>query len=267
VRAEEFEGAIEGGGVFEAQVDEEDILPRATVDRARLDLGEVEAGPTEGFERAEEGAGTMLQREGDAKFVSAGRSFGGRAYEGQEAGVVVGMVLDARDEDLCAVLSGGKGWGDAGRVAQTRGHEVLDAAGGVVERDGGDVRVGTEPVAALRERDGVREDLPDVRERDAGGGDDIVTDTEQALAGGDEVVGEEQVEVLGDRAVEAVLDGENGEVDGAGLDSFACLGGQGAGNDFEVETGVLRGHRGERGDVRIGAELALDRDLRCSFWL
>jgi len=51
-----------------------------------------------------------------------GRGLGGCALEGQEAGVVVGMVLNAGNQDLCAVLSGSERGGDAGGVAQTGGY-------------------------------------------------------------------------------------------------------------------------------------------------
>lgn len=71
--------------------------------------------------------------------------------------------------------------------------------------------------------------------------------------------------MFGDGAVEAVLNGQDAEVDRTGLDGFAGLGGEGAGSDFSGEARVLCGHGIERGDVRVGAEFALDGDLRCRF--
>ena len=119
---------------------------------------------------------------------------------------------------------------------------------------------------ALREGDGVGEDLADVGKLDPRGSNDVVPDAEEGFAGDDQIVREQQVKVLGDRPVEAVFDGQDAELDGAGLDGFAGLCGEGAGHDFEREPRVLHGHGVQGGNMRVGTELALNRDLRCSFW-
>ena len=183
------EGSVDGGGVLEAEVDEEDVLPGASVDGAGLYFGQIEPGGGEGGEGAEEGSGAVVKREGDAEFVGGDGSRGRGGDEGQKAGVIVGMVLNPGDKDMGVILSSGQCGGDTGGVAKVLLHDVLDAAGGVVERDGGDAGMGAEPASALRERDWVGEDLADVGERDAGGGNDVVPDAEEEFAGDDEIVG------------------------------------------------------------------------------
>ena len=71
--------------------------------------------------------------------------------------------------------------------------------------------------------------------------------------------------MFGDGAVQAVFNGEDSEVDGARLDSFAGLGGERAGHDFDGYTGVLRDHCVDGGDVGVGTQFALDRHLGCRF--
>jgi len=242
MRAQEFERTVECNGVFKAEVDKEDVLPWAALHWAGFNLGEVEAGGAECLQRAEECAGAVLEREGDAELVGVGRCRCGGGHKGEEAGEVVGMVLNTRDEHFGTVLGGRESRGDPGGIAQTFGHQVFNAAGGVVERNRRDVGVGSQPAAALRESDRVRENLADVCELDARGGDDVVTDAKERFPGGDQIVRQEQIKVLGDRAVEAVLDGQHAEVDHAGLHGFTGLGGEGAGHDIDGQTGVLGSH-------------------------
>jgi len=52
-----------------------------------------------------------------------------------------------------------------------------------------------------------------------------------------------------------------------GLDGFTGLGSEGAGDNLDGKLGMLGGHGVECGDVRVRAEFALNRDLRCSFWI
>ena len=65
------------------------------MDRAGLDLGEVEASGAEGFERTEEGARAVLERERNAELVGIDWRGCRGGNQGEEAGVVVGMVFDA----------------------------------------------------------------------------------------------------------------------------------------------------------------------------
>ena len=170
------------------------------------------------------------------------------------------MIFDVGDENVGSILLGGEARGDAGAVARAALHDVLDASGGVVEGDGLDVGMGAQPAAALREGDGVGQDPGDVGERDAGLGDDVMLDGKQRLARDAGVVLEQEVVVLEDTAVKAVLDGQDGERGGACFEAIEDVGGEGAGEDL---AGCLVEHE-QRGHVAVGAEFALDGDAGCA---
>ena len=87
------EGHVQAGGFFEAKIDEEDVLPGTAGDGARVDAGEIQIGVAEGGQRVEEGAGPMLERKGEAKFVGAGDGRHGSAFEYEEAGVIFRIQL------------------------------------------------------------------------------------------------------------------------------------------------------------------------------
>ena len=275
---EAVEGGLGLGGGGEAEFDEEDVLPGMAGDGAGFDAGEIDAGGGQVSEGGDERAGAVLQAEGYAELVGGVRGGGvfvgaewgvGDAAEEMEAGVVFGVVFDVGGEDVRVVGGGGERGGDGGGVAEGLGFvaegfrdDVLDGAGGVVKRRGAELRVGAEEVLALGERDGMREDLAEVGEGDAGGGDEVVVDVEERLAVDADGVGEEEVVVLGDGAVESVFDGEDGGVRGLVFEGLEDVEGVGAGEDVDGAGGVVEELK--CGEVGVGAALALDGDAEVS---
>ncbi len=70
--AQVAEGGVEEAGIVEAEVDEEDVLPGAAGDGAGLDLVRLRPASRKAAERGEEGAGAMLEREGERELVGGG---------------------------------------------------------------------------------------------------------------------------------------------------------------------------------------------------
>ena len=98
-----------------------------------------------------------------------------------------------------------------------------------------------EKAPALRQRHRMRKDAIDLVDYGAGDRDQVVADAQQRLALDFDVVGEQQVEVLGDGAGEAVLNGNDGGIDFAVGESGKDLGREGAGNDGGAGNQLQRG--------------------------
>jgi hypothetical protein len=175
------------------------------------------------------------------------------AAEEEEAGEVLAVVLDGAAEDARAVDGGRDGRGDGGGVGEGLGHDVFDAAGGVVEGNAFDLLVRCEEVEALVEGDRVGEDALDLGEADAGGGDEVVDDADVGF--GDDAVleGEEVVVVFVDGAVEGVFDGDDGGIDFAGVERLKDLVEALAGEDVDIAAEEPHG-----GFVAEGAEFSLE---------
>ena len=118
---------------------------------------------------------------------------------------VVRRVLDAIGEDRKAVAVRGRACATAARLRLRTWGDVAGRSGRVLGRlDRGRGHVGREPAGDLRQRLRVAHDVPDVRERDAGQGEQRVAD------GHREVRVAHQAEGLAER------DGLGGTRDGSG---------------------------------------------------
>ena len=221
---------IAGGFVVAAEdVYVEDVFPGASTHGTGLDLAQANVSQGEDAERLEERSGQVLNLEGDRSLVCAGwdellvAGCGGIAFpfphgvlhrvlrsgnprfprrlaNQEEAGEVAFVVLDASLEDFTAVLTRGVQSSDASGVGKAMSDDVLHAACRVVERNWLDFGMMAEEVAALVERDWVRERLPQRAELHAGCGDHIVHDAEQKLALNKDISCYEKIGVLGDCA-------------------------------------------------------------------
>src|SRR6185503_5516277 len=118
----------------ELTVDVKDVLPWLAMDGARFDLRKVGADCGEFIQRRDEGAGAVLDREGDADLVGIGHSSGfWSAADEEEPSVVLRIVFDAGAEDLCAVVVSGGFAGNRPGVFVAELNELFDASGRVVE--------------------------------------------------------------------------------------------------------------------------------------
>ena len=186
-------------------VDVEGVLPRVAAQRARLELAQVDLAGGEDPERVVEGPRLVVEDEDERGL--AGHLDGTRlAREQEEAGVVLGVVLDPVEQHLRAVQLGGEARGDRPLGGEAALHEVLDGAGRVVGRDRLDLRPLGEEAPALGERHRVGGHAPDHRDRRAGPRDQALPDAQLRLPHDVQRPALQPVVVLVDRAVERVLD-------------------------------------------------------------
>src|SRR3954447_11178471 len=143
-------GVARGLVVAAKEVDVEDVLPRAAAHGTRLDTAEGDVAQGEDAEGLEERAGDVFQGEGYGGLVGglAGLLLAG---DQKEACVIALVVFQIAPQDVRTINRGGMLAGDGSSVAQLLLHEVLHAAGGVVEGRGNDVWMGAEEVATLLE--------------------------------------------------------------------------------------------------------------------
>ena len=136
-------------------VDQEDVDADLVAGGARLDPGEVDPSVRELAQHADERAGPVVgDGEGERRLIVAGRGrVAGR--EDDEAGAVVGDVLDALRQDDAAVELGGAPRAD--RCGRRRRHGGLDGGGRGERRfQTGFRQVALEVGTALRQRLRVR---------------------------------------------------------------------------------------------------------------
>ena len=92
---------------------------------------------------------------------------------------------------------------------------VPHAAGGVVERHRLHIRMSAKEVAALVERDRMREHPSQIAQFHPRRRDQVVPDAQREFAMDEHVACQQQVEVLGDRTRQRVFDGNDGRIDAA----------------------------------------------------
>src|ERR1700744_1666495 len=100
----------------------------------------------------------MLKREGDAELVRLDRwsRIVGAANE-MKTREILGMVFDAAQQDVGSVFLGGELRRETGGFRQRLLHDVHDASRGVVKRQSAGLRETGEKLAALIQRDRMRE--------------------------------------------------------------------------------------------------------------
>ena len=236
-------------------VDVEGVLPRPPPQRARLDLREVHAAGRERPQRAVEDSGRVLQGKDDRGLARVGG--GSRlAGEHEETGEVLGIVLDAFQQDLSSVEARRQRGGDGGMAGGAVPEKVLHAAGGVVGRDGLDLRALGEEAPALGEGHRMGGDAAYRGQGRSRARDQALADAELGLAHDVESRDFQPVVVLVDRARERVLDGKQPAV------GFARHHGREQGIEARAgkDLGVLAEDHERRG-VAEGPPLALDGDL------
>ena len=104
----------------------------------------------------------------------------------------------------------------------------------------------------------MRKHTPNLRKFDAGRGNQVVANPQQALAVDTDSMFEQQVVVLGHRAVQAVLDRQHGCIDAFRKYRVDHVRRQRAGQD--VERAVVRAQHLQRSHMAVGAALALYRN-------
>ena|SRR5580704_10986906 len=151
------QGGFELGGRVGFHIDEKLVLPGAAVNGAAFDFEEIDAEAAEGFQRGEQGAGTVSETQGDGHFVcvsSRRRGFRGGTKQ-EKAGEIFGVVLDVGGEDDATVVFGGTAAGDGGGSFVAAGEDFADAAGGVFGGNAFEMRMGDEEMFALGESHGM----------------------------------------------------------------------------------------------------------------
>src|SRR5271166_4037012 len=158
------QGIAQGFIVAAEQVHEKHILPRASAHGARLDLAQTDVAQGEYAERFEQSSGNVLHGEGQRSLIRATSCSRLSPPDEKKTREVLLVILDAGLQNLSAINFGGPSAGNACRIAQTLGHDVLDAPRRVVKRYWLELRIFREQVAALIQRHGMREYAPDIAE-------------------------------------------------------------------------------------------------------
>jgi len=232
-------------------IDEEIIMPDLLTAGARFNFGKVDAAGTEGFERAEERAGLVVQGKDKAGFVAPGTE--GRrdvGAEDEEARDVVGAILDAGGDDGDAVEFGGEAAGHGGGTGGFA--RAANGLGGAVEGGGGGGgQVAAQPFTALAEGLVAGENGFDFLERLVG--NEAVLNGEEDLRDDFQFGLDEHVERVEDGTFGGVFDGDDAVVGLAAFDGGEDIGDGGAGLKVEAGAEIFEG--GLVGEGRFGAEV------------
>jgi len=215
---------IAGRLVIAAQdIHEEDILPGMAAQRPRFDLAEIDITQGENAQRLKENAWQILEGKADGCFVGAFTD-GLRLADQQKASVVLLVVFNVRQQHASPVLLRRLGGRNRSRIRQLLGDEVANASSCVVERHCLDSRTHAEEVPALVERHRMGEHSADVRQFQSPRGDQVVAYPQGELTMDEHITREQQVEVLGHRSRERVLNGDYRRLYRAVLDPLEDLG-------------------------------------------
>jgi hypothetical protein len=114
---------------------------------------------------------------------------------------------------------------------------MFDAPGRVIESGGRHLRMLAEKTTALRQRDGMRQNLADIRYAGAGETDEIVSNTEQQFPLDLHIGLEKKIEVFHNGTRKRVLNGDHSRIDLSALHQLENLCRVGTGNN-----GCLRLH-------------------------
>jgi hypothetical protein len=243
----------------ESDIDVENVLPWATGDWPGFYFSQIDAGVSEPFQSSDEATGAVLNCEGDAHLVDQTaicRGWSRTAHHEVKTGEVGSVILDAGLEHRTSILLRCEGGSDPRSISQAVLHDVLDAAGGVVEGDNLELTMLIQEVPALGKSNGMRDDPADLTEGYSGKRNEIVLDVEEAFAVDANRLLEQQIVVLVDGAMEAVFDREYGAVNDTFDEAFEDFCGDATGHNLH---GCPVEHA-ECGHVAVRAQLALNRN-------
>src|ERR1700751_3251520 len=158
--------SVAGGLIVAAQkINVENALPRAPTPRPRLDLAQADISQRKQAERLEKCPGQVSHLKGDRGLIGPAWNqavifrtsrlaapLACALSNQKKAGEIALVVFDARLQDFPAIFAGRLAAGDPCRIVQLVGHDVLHAAGRVVERYRLDLAMAAEEIAALVER-------------------------------------------------------------------------------------------------------------------
>ena len=197
----------------------------------------------------------MLESKGDAEFVGFG--VGRRLLEAadeMEAGEVLRVIFDPAQKDIGAVFPSGEFRREAGDVLQRLLHDVLDASRRVIKRQSARLREAFQKLAALIEGDWVREHGADGRQLNSRRGNEVVANLQQTFGVDTHRILEQQIVMLGNCAVQCVLDGEYCTFCTAVEKSREDIGRYRTRQNFVFRCKLESSH------VAVGATFSLDRD-------
>ena len=200
-------------------VDDETVPPEAVADRPRLDQAEVDPAGRELLEHLDERPRDLLRQLDDERRLVCPGALGRHDLprDEHEARHGVGVVADALREHLEVVVVDHAGRRDR-RLRGQGSVEQTDRARDVARRD--DLRVpghiASQPLEALRVRDGVRRDVGDVGEGGSARRDEQERHRHEVLADDPQTAGVgERILRARDTALHRVLDRDHGAVAGS----------------------------------------------------
>ena len=238
------------------KVDEKDIFPVAALGGTAFDHGKSDAFMFERQEAVVEGADAVAGGETDGGLVVAG--LGGTLFaKDEEAGGVVGIVLDVLVDDVELIDFGGEAAGDGGGVILVGGGFGGTGIAGEFHQFGA-WEVLKQPGAALSEGLGMAVDLADLRTRAFG--EEAVADGEADFSADLDIGVDEHVKSVVDDPLGGVFDGDAAVVGVIGLDLAEDIGDAVFGGVIDTVTEF--GHGGLMGIGGLGAE---ERDLQGTF--
>lgn len=178
------------------------------MDRAALDLQQINSVFCERLERSKERARTVRQAHGDGHFTGVLRGWLGvpRGTQQDKAGKVLRIILNARGEDVAAVVLRGAAAGNSRATAIAVRDHVTNASGGIFRGNTLQVRMSHKESLALRECHWMRSDRPQTSERRAATTDQMVLDRQDRLGGNREGALQKQIVNADNRPGEGIFD-------------------------------------------------------------
>lgn len=178
-----------------------------------------------------------------------------RRKKQDEAGEVLGVILNRFAEDDGAVMSGGAASGDGGVRFISTLHHLANAAGSIFGGDALESGMGHEEAFALGESHGMGSNGAEVFEARSGTGHEVMFNGKNGFTADFERAFEEQVVDADDRPGKGVLDGDNQSVGGGVGNGLECGIERGTGHGFDLLTKKLDG-----GSFAEGTGFALEGD-------
>src|SRR5258708_4401811 len=207
------------------QIQIEQVFPGLAAQRTGLDLHQIDVPQRQRAQGAEQSTGNILGGEHQRGFPwmpgrAADRSrFRSSRLQQEKARKILAVVFNAALQDVTAIGLCGEFRGYCGRALGTVFHDRLYAAGCVVIRGSLHPRIACEKIQTLIQRYRMRVDGPDGSKGDTRWGDQIMHHADIGLRRDLERVLEEQIVVIVNRSCQRILQGKNGGIHLAGLQS------------------------------------------------